>query len=298
MVFADLKNDFVFRRIFADHPDILRGLLNDLLERTGERTIEAIEYLPSEQLPLVPGFKLSILDVRCRDRSGAIFIVEMQLIHVAGFMNRVVYNGAKAYVSQLKAGESYTKLVDVVAIAICDFELWPDAQQDKLQEPRMPMLSRFTMAEETTGNRKLMQIQYAFLELPKVPKEKPQSGAALWAWLFVHAPKLDQLPHDLPRGPIRDAMELAKEASFSQMELEAYRKVMDEIQQARDYGETKHAEGVVEGKSSALFTILGARGLTVDETARERIARCKDPSLLDTWISRAMSALSLDEIFA
>jgi hypothetical protein len=31
MIFADMKNDFVFRRIFATHPDILRGLLNDLL---------------------------------------------------------------------------------------------------------------------------------------------------------------------------------------------------------------------------------------------------------------------------
>ncbi|KYF80983.1 hypothetical protein BE17_28760 [Sorangium cellulosum] len=49
MRFADLKNDFVFRRIFANHPDILRGLLNDLLERQGERAIEVIEYLPSER---------------------------------------------------------------------------------------------------------------------------------------------------------------------------------------------------------------------------------------------------------
>jgi hypothetical protein len=37
MVFADLKNDYIFRRIFGTHPDILRGLLNDLLERTGDR---------------------------------------------------------------------------------------------------------------------------------------------------------------------------------------------------------------------------------------------------------------------
>jgi hypothetical protein len=29
MVFADLKNDYIFRRIFGAHPDILRGLLND-----------------------------------------------------------------------------------------------------------------------------------------------------------------------------------------------------------------------------------------------------------------------------
>jgi hypothetical protein len=56
--FADLKNDFVFRRIFAKHPDLLRGLLNDQLDRQGDRAIVAIEYLPSEQLPLVAGAPL------------------------------------------------------------------------------------------------------------------------------------------------------------------------------------------------------------------------------------------------
>ena len=58
MVFADLKNDYVFRRIFATHPAILRRLLNDLLERTGAQTIEQIEYLPGEQLPVAEGAKL------------------------------------------------------------------------------------------------------------------------------------------------------------------------------------------------------------------------------------------------
>jgi hypothetical protein len=57
--FADLKNDYIFRRIFATHPDILRRLLNDLLQRTGAQTIEHIEYLPGEQLPVVEGAKLS-----------------------------------------------------------------------------------------------------------------------------------------------------------------------------------------------------------------------------------------------
>ena len=116
MAFADLKNDFVFRRIFAVHRDILRGLLNDLLDLHGDQTIEAIEYLPSEQLPLVVGAKLSILDVRCKDRTGTTFVVEMQLIHHPGFINRVVYNACNAYVAQLKAGKWYDTLTDVVAI--------------------------------------------------------------------------------------------------------------------------------------------------------------------------------------
>ncbi len=306
MVFADLKNDFVFRRIFATHPDILRSLLNDLLNRTGDRTIESLEYLPSEQLPAIPGLKLSILDVRCKDRGGGIFIVEMQLAHMAGFLNRMVYNGSKAYASQLKAGESYTKLVDVVAIAICDFVLWPDVEQDKLNEPHMPMHSRFSMAEEATGNRKLLQVQFAFLELPKVPKVKPAGGAALWAWLFVNATKLKKLPEGLPEGPMREAMELANEASFSVLELEAYHKVLDEIQQARDYGETKKAEGlleghksgVVEGKRGALTRLITRLNVNLSDEDRARIAECNDASTLDRWFDNALGAKTSAEVFA
>ena len=130
MNFADLKNDSIFRRIFATNPSLLQELLNDLLERTGDQTIEGIEYLPKGQLPLVAGAKLSILDVLCRDRTGAYFVVEIQLIHMAGFIHRVTYRGYKAEADQPEAGETDARLMDVVVISICDFELWPDAEQD------------------------------------------------------------------------------------------------------------------------------------------------------------------------
>jgi len=215
MRFADLKNDFVFRRIFATHPDILRGLLNALLERTGTQVIDSIEYLPSEQLPLLPGFKLSILDVRCKDLAGNRFIVEMQLVHVPAFDKRVVYNACKAYSDQLKVGEPYTKLTDVVAISICDFALWSDAEQKKQGLPPVPMLSRWNMTERNSGNHGLLQVQYAFLELPKVPVERPKEpGPDLWAWLFVYAPELAEVPAELP-APYRDALELANQATFA-----------------------------------------------------------------------------------
>ncbi len=322
MIFADLKNDYIFRRIFGTHPDILRGLLNDLLERTGELAIEEIEYLPSEQLPLVAGAKLSILDVRCKDKGGRKFVVEMQLIHMAGFLNRVVYNGCKAYADQLGAGKPYSSLADVVAISICDFELWPDAGQDEKGLCRVPMLSRWFVTERSLhagkDQNKLMQVQYAFLELPKLPREKPTTGAALWAWLFVHAPELTAIPEDLPPGPQRDALELANQAGLTQLELDAYRKAMDEIQQARDYGEQKEAEGFVKGETAgfvkgetagfvkgetagfarALVALLDARGITVTPDARSRIDTCKDPAALHRWLLRGATAASLEEIFA
>jgi hypothetical protein len=168
---------------------------------------------------------------------------------VPGFVNRVVYNGCKAYVDQLKAGEPYTKLNDVIAISICDFVLWPDAPQDEAGQPRVPMLSRWSMTERRSGSRGLLQVQYAFLELPKLPPERPATGAGYWAWLFVHAPELKEVPADLPAGPYREALALANEASFTAGELEAYRRVMDEIQQAREYGDEREARGRAEGEA-------------------------------------------------
>jgi len=322
MRFADLKNDFVFRRIFATHPDILRGLLNDLLERQGEHEVEGIEYLPSEQLPLAAGAKLSILDVRCRDRCGNTFIVEMQLLHIAGFENRVVYNACKAYADQLAAGEPYTKLADVVAISICDFELWPDARQDRAKLPRVPMLSRWNMTERSSGTAGLLQVQYAFLELPKLPAGKPKTGAEQWAWLFVHAPKLTEVPQELPVGPHRRAVELANQASFTPGEQQAYRKVMDEIQQAREYGEAQRAEGKAEGKAEgraegraegeakgkaegraegkaeAILAMLAARGVAVPAEVRTLIMACRDLATLDRLLVRAATTGSAEDMVA
>ena len=300
MAFADLKNDFVFRRVFATHPDVLRGLLNDLLDRRDEETIESIEYLPSEQLPLVLGAKLSILDVRCKDRTGTTFVVEMQLIHVPGFINRVVYNACKAYVSQLRSGAKYSKLTDVVAISICDFELWPDAQQDKQKLPRVPMLSRWNMTEQKSGSPGLWQVQYAFLELPKLPERKPETGAPYWAWLFVHAPELNEVPADLPQGPFREALELADKATFTQEELDAYQKVIDEIQQVRDLAEAKWAEGRAEGETAgsiktmaaAILAVLHARGIGIDSEVRAHIMACPDAATLERWLTRAVTAES------
>jgi hypothetical protein len=149
-----------------------------------------------------------------------------------------VYNACKAYVDQLREGEPDTKLADVVAVSICDFELWPDAAQDAAGQPRVPMLSRWSVTERASGATGLLQVQYAFLELPKLRAERPTTGAEHWAWLFVHAPELKAVPAELPEGPYREALALANKATFTAAERDAYRKVMDEIQQAREFGVT------------------------------------------------------------
>jgi hypothetical protein len=307
MAFADMKNDYVFRRIFATHPDILRRLLNDLLERKDAQTIEQIEYLPSEQLPVVEGAKLSILDVRCKDREGTTFVVEMQLIHHPGFINRVVYNACKAYVGQLAEGGWYTNLSDVVAISICDFELWPDQKQDKSGLPRVPMLSRWNMTERGSKNHGLLQVQYAFLELPKMPAERPEvPGADLWAWLFVHAPELTSVPADLQPGPYGDALELANKAKFTLAELEAYQKTRDEIRQVHEIANACWADGKAEGKlegkleasRATLLRLLGRTGIALTGNEQARVEACPDAATLERWIDNVLGAKAATDVLS
>jgi predicted transposase/invertase (TIGR01784 family) len=305
MGFADLKNDYIFRRIFGTHPDILRGLLNDLLERKDAEIIEQIEYLPGEQVPLAEGAKLSILDVRCRDRAGTTFVVEMQLLHHPGFINRVVYNACKAYAGQLKEGDWYTKLTDVVAISICDFDLWPDKEQDKKGLARVPMLSRWNMTERASSNHGLLQVQYAFLELPKMPDRRPEvPGTELWAWLFVHATELTEIPADLTAGPYRDALELANKAQFTVAELQAYEKARDEIRQVLEIAEARWIEGRIKGeiegrikaKRETLVRLIVRAGIAFTDAERARIEACIDANILDGWIDRVFGAKTAAEV--
>ena len=249
MVFADLKNDFVFRRVFANHADLMTALLNDLLDRTGERAIESLTYLPPEQAPEVPGAKLSILDVKCVDRSGHVFVVEMQLLHIKGFLNRVVYNACKAYVGQLAQGGHYKTLANVVAVSICDFTIWPDgreASEDGVELRAVPMVSRWRVTEAASGARDALgQVEYVFLELPKLRDSASREGAPAWAWLFRNSESLHDIPTDLPE-PHRRALELANEATFSAGEHDAYRKVRDEIEQARQLAEDSEEKGLAK----------------------------------------------------
>ncbi len=190
-----------------------------------------------------------------------------------------------------------------MAISICDFEIWPAAEQEKQNLPPVPMLSRWNMTERSSKNHGLLQVQYAFLELPKMPAQRPGGpGAGLWAWLFVHAPELTEVPTDLSPGPYREALELANEAKFTREERETYERVRDEIRQVIEFAAARWAQGEaagkITGKIEAIFAFLAARGLVVSAEVRARIKACQDVTILDLWIARAATASSAEAVLA
>ncbi|MFJ9663971.1 hypothetical protein ACIRPP_05010 [Streptomyces sp. NPDC101219] len=57
-------------------------------------------------------------------------------------------------------------------------------------------------------------------------------------------------------------------------------------------------EGRAEGLASALLLLLRHRGVAVTEEDRERIESCDDLGVLDLWLTRAIAATSMTEVFA
>lgn len=218
--FADPRTSHTFMRIFGsrERKDILVAFLDDMLALDEPHRIVTVELLSPEQRPRVAELELAIVNVKCTDARDVTYVVEMQVLQVEGFDKRVVDNVDKAYVNQTARRGQYPGLDDVVGITICDFELWPDNGEHKI-----PMLSRWSTAEQQTGSNEPGQIQLVFLELPKYDTTRPpQTAIEKWAYFFREADKLHGAPEALARRPFIDALEAARLAAFTVAEWDAY----------------------------------------------------------------------------
>jgi flagellar biosynthesis/type III secretory pathway protein FliH len=70
------------------------------------------------------------------------------------------------------------------------------------------------------------------------------------------------------------------------------------LQEGREHGLQEGREhGLSEGKRTSLFAILHARGFVISEEQRALLSSCSDPAQLDRWITRAVLAASLSDLF-
>ncbi|HSN98297.1 MAG TPA: Rpn family recombination-promoting nuclease/putative transposase [Candidatus Nanopelagicales bacterium] len=304
-LFADPRTDFVFKKIFGteEHKPVLMAFLNHLLELDEAHRITDVELLSPEQRPHVDGLKHSIVDVKCIDARGTIYVVEMQVLNVEGFEKRVVYNAAKAYVGQLGAGNPYPQLNDVIGVSICDFELWP-----KSKPPHVPMLSRWRMQEQHGGAHGLGQLQFVFLELPKYDiSRSPEGVVETWAYFFRAANELREIPEVLAREPFREALEAARSARFTEEEWEDYIRAQIALQDERgalSLAEKQglqrglkqgHEEGQIDTLRASVRRILARRGLPLSPEQDARIEACSDVATLERWQDEAIVAASAAE---
>ena len=220
MRFIDPKIDFAFKKIFgsSDSKDILINFLNAILYE-GQPLIEALEIIDSQPENPTLGAQETRLDVKATINGDRIALVEIQLINVPSFGNRVLYNAAKSYSQQLTGKDRYERLKTVISLKIADFEMF---------ENQPEFMSRFVFQEkEQQFESPDTAIELVFIELPKFSKELAalETTADQWIYFIKNTSTLETIPETLSAVPeIQEAFRIAREDNFTQEELKELQK--------------------------------------------------------------------------
>src|ERR671933_189488 len=220
MRFIDPKIDFAFKKIFgsSDSKDILINFLNAILYEA-QPLIEDLEIIDSQPENPTLGTQETRLDVKATIKGDRIALVEIQLINVPSFGNRVLYNAAKSYSQQLTGKDRYERLKTVISLKIADFEMF---------ENQPEFMSRFVFQEkEQQFECPDTEIELVFIELPKFSKELAtlETTADQWIYFLKNTSTLETVPETLSAVPeIQKAFRIAREDNFTQEELKELQK--------------------------------------------------------------------------
>lgn len=236
------KSDLVFKKIFGEHPNLLKSFLNAFLPLPPDALVESLSYLPTENVPDIPDFKYTIVDVRCTDAKGRHFIVEMQLGWSDSFMKRMLFNSASTYTRQLKRGDTYDKLCPVYGLSIVDASFSEESE----------WFHHYRLMNTHNATKTFDDIQLIFLELPKF---KPATFAekkltVLWLRFLTEINEdtktVDAELFEIPE--ISQALEYTEVAAYSSDELLAYERNWDSVSTEKTILLDTFKEGKAEGE--------------------------------------------------
>jgi len=216
MIFINPKTDFAFKKIFGSEQshEILVSFLNGILYG-GDDVVQSVDIINPYQAPRIRGMKDTFLDVKATISGGQTVIIEMQVLNVKGFEQRVLYNAAKAYSTQLSMGDDYTLLNPVIALTITDFEMFKNLDA---------VISRFVLKEkERLSDHAIDGLELVFVELPKFHQALNEVNdlTAKWIYFLQNARQLESVPQSMESIPaIQQAFTVANQANLSREELE------------------------------------------------------------------------------
>ena len=270
MQFLDVRTDFAFKRVFGSEQSkaVLIDFLNAVIDFGSER-ITDLTIVDPYQIPLLKGMKDSYVDVKAVLSNQSKVIIEIQVLNVEGFEQRVLYNAAKLYSTQLKKTDIYTSLEPIIALTITDFVMFPDIPK---------VISCWSLRKREFLLKYSDDIELVFIELPKFSKTEKEleSIADKWIYFIKHAGELNFIPQSFTELPLREAFEIASTACLSEEELEVQFKRKDFIWLQRGAREKAVKEGLALGIQQGIEQekMEIARNMLRENVTADIISKC------------------------
>ena len=318
----DPKNDYVFKRLFAQRIDLLTDLVN--LVRGGAEPLKLTEILNPHILPEDITGKQIVLDVRALDSRGRSIDVEVQVRAQRDYSARALYYLARSLVDQIGESEAYGRLRSVIGVSILDFQLFREPGDETCGQWRFAM-----RADQRPGHpdqppqpprppRELeVQLELNFLELPKLARlGLEKTNKPLYDWcLFFSNPNgvaMEQITHPSVKeafAVLKSVSATAEERADAEKRIKYVRDLNAMIGAGWDEGraagiEIGRSEGIAvgiavgkaEGKAELLERLLMKKFGALSEASRSRLLSATDDELND-WSEALLVAATLEEVF-
>jgi len=169
-------------------------------------------------------YRRSIVDVKCRDQQGRTFIVEMQMFWTPAFQQRMLFSASQAYVQQIRPGRDYRLLQPVYALGLIN---------DVFDHDTPDWYHHYKIVNIDKPTREIKGLQFVFVEIPKFKPETSRDKKIRLLWLRflkeIDQGEFEPPPELVAYPPTRDALEISREAAFSEAELFVYQEFLDAI---------------------------------------------------------------------
>ena len=208
------------------------------------------------------------MDVEATDADGTRFLVEMQREPQDFFYERAVYNASHCVIRQIEKGEDTYDFPPVYFIGLMDFPLHDDPNR---------VMYRYSLYEDSDGEKMTDAINYIFLELPNCGRALSPDATILdnFCYSLHNMQFLEERPAELRQEIFELLFETANISKFAPEDKTKYdydmtteRDIRNQIRYAEKKGrEEQKLENARDLKrlGVAIDTIAQALGLSVDE---------------------------------
>ena len=149
----------------------LVNFINAVLENSVFQPISQVTILNPFNIKNFKNDKVSVLDIKAKDKTGKVYNIEIQSTGDSHFKNRSLYYWARLYSSEIKEAEVYKELNPVICINLLNFILFNQTEHYH---------TCFHLREKNEGFTLTDHQEIHFIELPKLKRHTASGQLEQW----------------------------------------------------------------------------------------------------------------------
>ena len=179
----NLKNDFIFKKIFSENDKLLISLLEAILKVKITKIEVVKDFNLSKDLEIDRG---GILDIKAEIDGKTNINIEMQVENRHNIVDRLMFYGTKVKNSTIEKGQDFSEIKPIISIGILDYINYSNEKATNYISQSIFKMVQKNIEGQIIDLEELESKQHLIIiELPKFNKLKHNLNDKLDQWLTV-----------------------------------------------------------------------------------------------------------------